>query len=63
MYGAKAPPILAIIEDDPTATFLTTVGYISAVNTYIILYDPVMPIFPIIAKVIESQRKSVKGQI
>ena len=44
--GAEIPPILAIIEHNPTAVLLTTVGYNSAVYKYTIENAEAAPNFP-----------------
>ena len=45
-WGAEIPPILAIIEHNPTAVLLTTVGYNSAVYKYTIENAEAAPNFP-----------------
>ena len=45
-WGAKTPPILAQVEEDPTAELLISVGNISAVYTKTIAKLEVAPNFP-----------------
>lgn len=52
MKGAIEEPILATVEQDPTPTFLATVGNISAENIYTIEKLAELNILPVIAKAV-----------